>query len=416
MKYKRNAKFYGLKFTQEFLSAHKVQTKIQNDISGIVYDMIRSGEISDIGLGLYVFDQDGTDETKCKFKNRINKNYNVFNVDGVLEKGVESVKRGIVSYVLERYRGYKNRNGAFPTSPIRFHGKSFYIKEPNVRMKDGEQKLIIPTLFGKLDLYYSRSLKEDLFRGRIKEGLSTGGNIIMDQKCFVSGVDVDFDLKYNPVSFIGFDLNKDVNDWICFSDGSKIPAPEHIKNQFEKIRDLNKQLDKDKKLPVVDRKYRSKDRRKIRREWQEAQRELRCFVNGVAEKIVNRVMLKKQCLLIDSVTTGQKMGTFGQDHLIPLLQTKCENLGIPFYVVPCKGTSATCSSCGHVHGYTKEEKKLYRPTTTEFKCQSCGAKIDAQYNGAVNVRDYGKEMYDAGVPFGSYPKRNRIKLMQKYSV
>jgi len=408
MKYKRNAKFWGLRFTPEFLSAHKAQTKIQNNISGIVYDMIRSGEISDIGLNLYVILGDGTDETKGQFKNRIQEKYNVFNIDGVLEKGIEGVKRGIVSYVLERYIGYKNRNGNWPTSPIRFHGKSFYIKEPNVKLKDGEQKLIVPTLFGKLDLYYSESLKEDLFRDRINRGLCTGGNIIIKQKCFVSGVDVEFKLKYNPVSFIGFDLNKDVNDWICFSDGSKIPAPEHIKNQFETIRNLNKDLDKDKKLPVRDRKYSSKQRKKIRRQWQEAQRQLRCFVNSVAEKIVDRVLLKKQCLLIDSVTTGQKNGTFGQDHLIPLLRTKCENLGIPFYVVPCKDTSRRCSECGNID-------KDSRKNTQEYECVCCGVKIDAQYNGAVNVRDYGKEMHDAGVPFGSYPKRNRINLMKQYS-
>ena len=78
--------------------------------------------------------------------------------------------------------------------------------------------------------------------------------------------------------------------------------------------------------------------------WKKAHSKLKAEISKVAETVVNKARDEKALLCIDSVTTGQKNGTFGQDHLIETLQVMCENQGVPFYVVPCKNTSRRCSS------------------------------------------------------------------------
>ena len=52
---------------------------------------------------------------------------------------------------------------------------------------------------------------------------------------------------------------------------------------------------------------------------------------------------------------------------------------------------------------------------SEFECQECGHKCDAQMNGALNVAHQGNRLLKAGVPYGNWQRRSVDKLVEEYS-
>ena len=103
----------------------------------------------------------------------------------------------------------------------------------------------------------------------------------------------------------------------------------------------------------------------------------------------------KHLLAIDGMAP---QGAWGQDRLIAYLQTKCENRGVPFYIIPAAYTSRTCSVCGF-------ESKANRKKTDEFKCQDCGFECSAHYNAAINIANKAQSLLDEEVPYGKAPKK-----------
>ena len=110
--YKRNAKFWGIEFTEEFKDAFNRTNSTLNRISRYVRKHIKSGDITNITKLGYVSLRDGVmidgelkyELTKAQFKNSIQ---HLFDKDS----SNESLKRECVLYVLERYAGYFQRNG-----------------------------------------------------------------------------------------------------------------------------------------------------------------------------------------------------------------------------------------------------------------------------------------------------------------
>lgn len=322
-----------------------------------------------------------------------------------------SIKRQYLFYAMERYTGYEKRNNGkkIPTITIK-ENKSFYYKESSfIEVDLKNSKLIVRTLYGEHDVKFKYSLKTEHLKPKTGQTkITVGGNFIINQKAFVAAVDFEKEILYNPTTILANDLNKTKDSWNVFNDGSIIVADKNITTLTDKIRDLNKLLDQDKKLPVSKRQLRSKQRRKIRLAWIDAHKKLRGIILKTAKDICDKAIESNSLLCIDSVKTGQKNGTFGQDHLIATLQTMCENNGIPFYVVPCANTSRRCSECGYID-------KDNRVDTNTFKCQKCNHQCDAQLNGAINIAYQGSRLLKAEVPFGNWSKRSVDKLVQQYS-
>ena len=414
MVFTRNAKFWGIELTPEFLDAFIRTNKILNRVSKHIRKMFLRGDIEKISKLGYVtvsessgiknpkkddpdFKGEENELTKAQFKDVLNFLF----PEDVVKK--ESLKRELIMYILERYAGYIKRNGNNKVPTISIKGKGLYFNDAVVTINKAARTINVPTLYGNFDLKYNYSLKEELFN-KVK----TGGNLSVTQQCFVAAVDVPFKPMYIPICYLGFDLNKTEDDWIVLSDGTKISAPDNISKMFSEIKEINKSLDPDKKLPVAERKYRSKQRRKLRLEWKRKHSILKNMISKIAEQIIDLAIRKKAHLCIDSVGCGQTMGTFGQDHLIPLLQTMCENRGVPFHVVPCKDTSKRCSKCGYIATENRVDTKT-------FICQKCGVQLDAQQNGAYNVEYVGKRLNEGHVPYGNWKKRNVNNLIEKYS-
>jgi len=433
MSFTRNAKFWGIRFTKEFLDAHKRQNKILTKICKIIRKMLIAGEIADIykkGQGIYVVLSDGSQLTKAQFKNMLSEKYNVFESQGESASQTEGIKRGLVTYTLERFLGYGTRNNKKKIPKIRIHGKSFYLKDTSAKVDVDNKTLTVPTLYGKCTMNYKYSLKEDLFLEKQNAGKCTGGNIVIRQGCYIAAVEVSKPLLYKPVGVSGTDFNKSPQDWVCLNDDQKISLPDDIGLGIDEIRELNTYLDTDKKKKTHERQYKSKERRPKRLAWKEEHKKVKNAIYHVVLKIVQKAIDNKLLIAIDSVQTGASSGTFGQDHLIKLFQTECENRGVPFYVVPCKNTSRRCSRCGNIDEHN-------RVSTSDFICTNpeCFAILDAQLNGAINVAYVAERMYfgidstedtfisnlfeklderQCIIPYGNYHKRNVDNLINSY--
>ena len=397
IKFTRNAKFWGIEITDEFRDAfHKTQTVLRK-ISKYTRKEIKSGNIVNISRLGYVTLKDGTELTKAQYKNSIS---HLFDDEDVDSKN-ESIKRELVLYILERFAGYFGRNGENTLPTITIKGKGLYYKDRHVTIDKEEKTITLPTICGKFKLRFQESLKADLI-----DKDKFGGNFICKQGAFVVAVDVTSVSEYEPKSAIGFDLNKTPEDWIVLSSGETIPAPADILDKFNELREINKIIN-EKNKPVAERTMRSPQRRKLQHKRKKMHKKLDGLIRSVAKDIVAKAIRHEALLCIDSVKTGQAMGTFGQDHLIPMLQKLCENGGVPFYVVPCRNTSRRCSLCGHV-------AKENRTTVEEFCCVSCGFEEVSHKNAASNIAYQGWRLFQAGLPCANYEKRNVDNLIEKH--
>jgi len=423
--YVRNAKFWGINKNADFIAAMKKTQKIQNKILRILMNGIINGSIKKIDkFRIYFSSQpsntsDGewiVDEqvgecyalTLAKFNDIIR---DIFDTDDTIKN--KSICRSMTMYVVERIMSYqqrnKKKNGTCKIPKIRIHeSKSWYFKDSFVAVDTENKRLTFDTINGKVTVSYSGSIKtqellEDLNNRNKKK---FGGNYANKQNCFVAAIQVPFKQMYEPTNYLGFDFNKTPSQWIVFNNGVTIPMPDEIIALTKEIKEVNKIL-KEKSKPVAERKMRSKERRKLRYHWKTLHRKEKQLAREFAKQIADMAIKNNSLLVLDSVKGGQDLGTFGQDHIMPLLQTLCENLGIPFYVVPCKNTSKRCSECGYIDAEN-------RKTVDDFKCISCGHAEVSHFNASKNIAHIGQLLFEAKVPYGNYARNKVQTIIEKY--
>ena len=416
--YIRNAKFWGIEETPEFQEACVRYTKILNNISNHLKQELKSGEVEYLNkssLGVDTTEQPGL----IKFKDGrmftdsfyVDEIVHLFDGVDVLQKGIKTMARSMLQYVCNRFGGYANRNGGSKIPTITFKGKDFHFKDKQLRFEN--DKITIKTIFGTYELEYSNSIKEDeLFEFLKQEGKRwTGGNYIKKQNCIVTQVRIPFEPIYDPQGVLGTDFNKSTNDRIVLSNGYKIAATDRQLELERQIKEVNKIL-KEKDGPVNNRTMNSKKRRTLRKKQKSLHAAALNAYRESVQEVVDIAKNNQLLLCIDTVKTGQDLGTWGQDKIIPLMITICENSGIPFYAVPCANTSKRCPHCGYIPPEKGQNKN--RPSTNEFKCQECSYEEDAQLVGALNIAYFGKEMYHNHVPYSSWGRRSVAKLIEKY--
>ena len=427
----RNAKFWDIRFTKEFNKVNDRTQECIDRLNAYIRNEIKIGNITGIEQQGYVtlahrhpfvkkydLDEekvcDGKGLTAAQYKNILNKECNDNKLDLFDDDAkAESQKRGVLRYTLERFAGYNRRNrkknGECRLPAISNKRKNFYIKEGGIKLDAINQTILVPTMYGKYPIAYKHSIKE----GLIPQEARPGGNIKMDRKELIIMIKVDFDPLYTPdcSNILAYDLNKTPQDWLVFNDGTTISATEEIKYLCQAIKDRQKELN-EKDKPVSQRKDRSPNRRKKRisgpESWVGLHRRLKAKIKPIAEEIIVKSIETQSLLCIDSVKTGQRVGTFGQDHITPILQTMCENQGVPFYVIPCAFTSQRCSKCGEIDATN-------RPTTDEFNCVHCPHSESAHLNAAKNIAYQGSRLLEIKYPYGNYAGRKVDTLVRKHS-
>jgi transposase len=413
--YTRNAKFFGIKKNPEFEKSLKDAVAFQNKLSVFIKNGLNDGTIVYVNKGSKGEDKpnpgiigfsDGTNMTDTAFT----KHY--CGLVGIDIKGKSKGARSLVQYVCNRYAGYKSRNGEkIPT--IHFKGKDYHFKDNQIRLDIENKILIATTMHGKYELEYRVSIKEQELKDYLDEAGKSdfGGNYIVKQNCIVAAIQIPFKPSYEPIGALGTDFNKSEKDRIVLSNGVKYPVTQE-QLEIEKEIKSSKALLGEKDKPVSERKIRSKQRRSLRKKDKKLHKKQMVAYAKTINEIVEYVKENKLLLCIDSVGTGQKNGTFGQDKIKAGLLTECQNQGIPYYVVPCKYTSMRCPECGHIHSDN-------RVNTDNFSCKECGYTEDAQLVGALNIKYYGELLYKSNVPHDDYttvPKRRSVQqLIEKYS-
>lgn len=402
--YIRNAKFWGIQKTPEFNRAMQHTISVQNALIKKLTDELKSGSITSLDK-FSIHYSDGSEVTLAQYCDNIRY---IFGTDKH-----KSVCRSVLMYVVERLRSYlqrnRKKNGSYEIPNIRIHhDKSWYFKDAFVKLDLTNKTLTFDTMLGPVTVKYIGSIKEyDLISDlKRRDKIKFGGNYSIKQNCFIAAVKVPFKKLYEPTNFLGFDFNKTPEHWIVFNNNQTISMPQEIQNITQQIKELNKILN-EKNKPVKERIMRSKQRRKIRLQWKELHSRLKKQCKKIAEKIIKMTINNNSLLVLDSVKGGQDLGTFGQDHIMPIIQTLCENIGIPFYCVPCKNTSKRCSMCGHIDAEN-------RKTVNDFKCVSCGYTDISHKNASQNIADIGEELFNANVPFGNYSRNKKETIITKY--
>ena len=424
--YTRNAKVIGIITTSEFMESFHKTNKTIRRISKYIRKQLKAGLIKEItpSCQKIVF-TDGTVLTDSQYKDSVS---HLFDSDIV--KGKETIKRMLVVYVLGRYLGLYQRNAKkemrkyedlskmkyIPGTAV-IKNKGLFYKDRFVKINTADRTIMFDTLYGYHTLNFVTSLKGELIDEKQNESKkkALSGNYNDPQKVFVVAVDVPFKQAY-PISDVkSQDWNRTKSDRCVMNDGTKLASTEEMNALCDDIKGLVDVLGKDVKRPIIceedpskQRKRRSPQRRKDRLEWKRKHAKLEVESKKMARAIVDDAKSTHSLLCIDSVKTGQSLGTYGQDHVLPALQTICENEGVPFYVVPCANTSRRCSSCGYI---SKDNRK----TTEEFECVQCGHEADAQVNAAKNIAHQGERLLNAQVPFGNYSKRNVDKLIEEWT-
>jgi len=301
-----------------------------------------------------------------------------------------SQRRDVVNYVAERYYGYKRRNGRKKIPHPTFHEDiAWYFKEKFVEVDAKKKTLKIKTLIGWVETTYQYGLKDQLLHGKTK-----GGNLRVTTKEFVAAVSFHNDVLYHPEGVTGFDINFQQGCWLSMNDGTEIPMSDELHELVQKQKELNSKI-ADRSKPVKERKIKSKDRKRLRVLKDKTTKRMEKIIRSVADKILDDAIENKHLLAIDNMSP---QGSWGQDRLIALLRTGCENRGIPFYLIDAAYTSRTCSVCGF-------ESKANRKKTDEFKCQDCGFECSAHYNAAINIANKAQSLLDDEVPYGKPPKK-----------
>lgn len=410
--YIRNAKFWGIGKSPEFIAALNKTIKIQNKILSVITAGQKDGSIEKVDrFKIYYKDPVLYKGEEVYELSLAHFNDTIRNIFGT-EKH-KSLFRSMTMYVVERIMSYQKRNrkkdGTCNIPKIRIHeAKSWYFKDAFVSVDPESSSLTFDTINGKVTVPYKASIKLDALlddienRGKKK----FGGNYSIKQNCFIAALRVPFKAMYKPASILGFDFNKTPDQWIVFNNGATIPMSDEIYNLTQEIKEINKVL-KEKSKPISERTMRSKQRRKLRHKWKKLHNKLRKLAREVANRIVTMAVNDNALLVLDSVKGGQDLGTFGQDHVMPALQTACENYGVPFYVVPCKNTSKRCSECGYIDAKN-------RTTVEDFKCVSCGHAEVSHFNASKNIAYIGSLLFEAKVPYGNYARLKVQTIIDKY--
>lgn len=379
-----------------------------NSLNAFFWDLISSDKIDIKKSNLqYIFVNHLNDKlTHCEIKNQ-----NLFGLKDLLkEVGLDKCQikyiRGIIQYIIDRYKSFYKRNrreitsGSRKLNYISIKGKEVQLKNQMIIL-DREKNALYLDIFLKnhSDNICINYDPQKSFLNHI-DGLGSskvnkfGGNYIVKQGILVACNDIDKTFSYDPKHYLGIDINKNSESWICLSSSilgvQKFKKPDIISSLEKQIESINKKLHSrfrganNKILKTGERPFNSKVARKLRLKIQKLhkkqKKEIERFLSEIG--IIDHVVSNKLLLCMDMVACGQTQGTFGQDKITKYLIKECENRSIPFCKPPTNNTSRTCTKCNHCDPKNRTQQSI-------FKCRHCGHTENADIQAAKNTGRFG---------------------------
>lgn len=121
----------------------------------------------------------------------------------------------------------------------------------------------------------------------------------------------------------------------------------------------------------------------------------------IADQYDNPVIVFESLDGIRSRVRGSKrfnrmMSSWAFRQLLNFATYKAERAGIEVVFIDPRGTSKTCSKCGH-------SSRSNRPTQSQFLCVACGYQQNADANAAYNIAAVGARLLQQGPPDTAQP-------------
>jgi transposase len=303
-------------------------------------------------------------------------------------------KRGFLKWSSERIlapiKRFRKRKGVVKTKKI----------ENNIRLHASQVKKIkngkvyIRPFYVNEEFEYDiepyrkngrRSPSYSTIMKRLEEKDSLGGNLRVDANDVVLTQQLTFKNKwmYEPLDFIGFDMNKTSDSFMVFSKEIKL---------FNKNMSVVKKKDMDRKIIRLEEQLAElvKKGRGVRRKILNVHKKLTRLYRAYITELLGFIKDNKLCICVDHLKTGDKNGSFGQDKVSHLIVEICEAQGIPFVLVPTPYTTRICSCCSFVN--PKQELSVRK-----FNCGECGKELVRDFNAAKNVELIGRKIWTDGM-------------------
>lgn len=262
------------------------------------------------------------------------------------------------------------------------------------------------------------SNNSNLLKDYIKSG-KYGGNLVVREGTVIFNFCFEFkeDWAFEPLDFIGYDLNKTDDSFLVFSKeilfNCKLVDVIRKSDIDPDIKKTEKNIEKNKDLL---KKAKGGYRYKLNREIKLYRKKLVNLYEPIAKQIVNYLLENKICLCLDNVHCGATLGSFGQDNFQKILINLLEKSNCPFVICNTEYTSRMCYECKHVHD------KM--PTSIRnFNCSKCKKYAIRDKNAAQNIEHLGKQIWNQGIykTVYDYKKKYGVDItkhskIKKYSV
>lgn len=293
------------------------------------------------------------------------------------------LREGIMSNIIERYKGFKKRFKKCPKKPIILkENKAIYIEYGEFIRNDEKQTFKI-TLDGKpsynkIDVPYQIVFgQERLMYSKV----NAAGYLSFRKNCWIFTVaakNIPIKWKYKPIQAECRDSGR--NPWQARPNGQKIQIPKEIEDVCNQIKELNQLIPVGNKQKILEEQgieINSGYRQKLRRKWLKAHRQLDNLTRKYAQQEVNEAVKNRAVIGIDGVAVG--VSTWGQDHYYKWLMTLAQNQSIPHLLINPAYSSRTCNDCGY------RNPKKNRKSVDILYCEKCNKEKDAQINAAKNM-------------------------------
>jgi putative transposase len=200
---------------------------------------------------------------------------------------------------------------------------------------------------------------------------------------FVSVVSAELpEAPNNGKPAVGLDLG--IAQLATISDGTTFENPRALKKSQKKLTHLQKELSRKKKG--------SKNRAKAKHKFAKTHYRIANIRKDTLHKVTTAVTKNHGTVVIEDLQVknmiksggvykkglNQSLSDVAFGEFRRVLEYKGRKYGCNIVAVPAAYTSQRCSSCGHT-------EKANRKLQSEFMCISCGFKINADLNAAINI-------------------------------
>ena len=176
---------------------------------------------------------------------------------------------------------------------------------------------------------------------------------------------------------IGIDLG--INNYLVDSNGNKIENPKILEKNLQKLKHIQKDLSRKKKV--------SNNRRKARIRLQKFHLKITNQRMDFLHKITTKLVKECKIIVMEDLNIKQmsqqkyfnarNMLDASWNKFAQLLDFKAESAGCQIVKVDPRNTTKTCSQCGHI-----QDMPLWKRT---YECAECNFVIDRDYNSAINI-------------------------------